>query len=398
MRRVVVTGVGVVSPLGDSARASFSALCEGRSAVAAISCFPSEQLPISVACENNTVDLVSRIGRRQSDQMDRFAQLAFVAAEEAVSEAALVGAYPALRVGVSVASGLGGILSVLDGDRALQQKGARFVSPYTMPKILPSIAAGWVSMRYGFQGPNLAPATACAASAHALLGAAEQIAANKADAFVVGGAEAPLCALSIASFAAMRALSPTACRPFDTKRDGFVLGEGAAIAVLEAEDTALARGASILAYLTGWGATGDAFHLTSPASEGEGCARAMRQALAQASLPPEAVDYINAHATGTPAGDLAEAQAIHALFGERPFVSSSKGASGHLLGAAGALEAIFCILALQEGRVPPSVGLQESDLPLRHVMSAQPAALEVAMSNSMGFGGTNASLLFQKKV
>jgi 3-oxoacyl-[acyl-carrier-protein] synthase II len=397
MRRVVVTGLGAVSPLGLSAGESFSRLISGGGAAAPLD--GAEGLPVQIACRVPPFDPAKRFGRRDADHMDRFAHLAVYAAEAAWEDAGVAGVYAPERVAAVVGSGLGGISSALDAYKTLSERGARWVGPFTVPKILPSIGAGWVSMRLGLKGPNLAPATACAAGAHAILEAAEQIARGAADAAVCGGAEAPISPLGVAAFAAMRALSKAASRPFDIRRDGFVLGEGAAALVLEEAERARARGARIYAELAGWGATGDAFHLTAPDKEGAGCARAMAAAMERAGASRGEVGYVNAHATGTAAGDAAEALAVRAVLGDAPLLASTKGATGHLLGAAGALEAVFTVLSLKEGVVPPTFGLEEPDpaCPGRHVLGAAACVdVDAALSNSMGFGGTNASLLFRR--
>lgn len=400
MRRVVVTGVASLSPLGLHASSTFDALLRGESAQAPIRAFSPARLAVQIACEVPAAfDPVARFGRRDADHMDRFSQLGLAAAEDAVTDAGGLSAYERERVGVFFGSGMGGILTVLEAAKALQERGPRYVNPFTVPKLLPSIAAGWISIRLGLTGENQAPATACAASAHAIAQAAERIAQGALDAAIAGGAEAPICEVGVAAFHSMRALSASAARPFDQARDGFVLGEGAAALVLEEASCAAKRGAPVYAEIAGWGSTGDAHHLTAPLDDGDGCARAMRLALSRAGLSPNEVDYVNAHATGTPLGDLAESRALAALFGDRPLVSSTKGATGHLLGAAGALEAVISILALHRRVAPPTVGLLSPDpaCALHHLQEARPAPLRVALSNSAGFGGTNASLLFVRR-
>jgi 3-oxoacyl-[acyl-carrier-protein] synthase II len=454
-KRIVITGIGAISALGENARASFDAVLRSQSATKPIQSFPTESLPIQIACEIGAwFDPVKRFGRRHADQMDRFAHFASASALDAWEDSRAKGHYPSERSAVVMASGLGGVLSLLQAADALREHGARRVSPFTVPKVLPSIGAGWVSILLGLRGPNLSPATACAAGAHAIIQGAQLIQNGEADVVLAGGAEAPICAVGVASFAAMRALSATSCKPFSIERDGFVLGEGAATIVLEEREAALARGATIYAELAGYGQSGDGHHLTAPIEDGEGCLRAMKQALQRAHLTPEEVGYINAHATGTKAGDLAEAKAIYSLFQEKTMVSSTKGATGHLLGAAGALEAVFTILALQRQIMPPNTvaapldpeckisvvpsvipafaGIQEDNSiaessfapsssdkgearqpgdPSRNSQTqmdprfregdgqgdgGKTVSLRYALSNSMGFGGTNASLLFAK--
>jgi 3-oxoacyl-[acyl-carrier-protein] synthase II len=398
-KRIVITGIGAVSPMGPSARDSFANVLAAKHAIQTIKSFSAEALPVQIACEVGAwFEPNKRFGKRHADQMDRFAHFASASALDAWEDAKVKGHYDSERAAVVMASGLGGILSVLQAADALREHGPRRVSPFTVPRVLPSIGAGWVSILLGLRGPNLSPATACAAGAHAIIQGAQLLQYGEADVAIVGGAEAPICAVGIAAFAAMRALSTTACKPFSLERDGFVLGEGGAALVLEEREAAQARGATIYAELAGFGQSGDGFHLTAPSEEGDGCLRAMKQALQRAGVTPEEVEYINAHATGTKAGDLAEARAIYELFGERVWVSSTKGATGHLLGAAGALEAVFSVLALQQRQLPPNLFADTLD-PACQVLvatSSQPIKRDYALSNSMGFGGTNASLLFKK--
>jgi 3-oxoacyl-[acyl-carrier-protein] synthase II len=396
-KRVVVTGIGAISALGTTARASFDALLQQQSAVKPIQSFSTENLPIRIACEIvDGLDPSKKFGRRHADQMDRFAHFACSSALDAWEDAHAQSHYPSERAAVVMASGLGGVLSLLQAADALREHGARRVSPFTVPKVLPSIGAGWVSILLGLKGPNLSPATACAAGAHAIIQGAQLIQNDEAGIVLAGGAEAPICAVGVASFAAMRALSETQCKPFSSERDGFVLGEGAATLVLEERQAAINRGATIYAELAGYGQTGDGFHLTAPSEDGDGCLRAMKQALSRAKITPEQVGYINAHATGTKAGDLAEAKAIASLFQDKTWVSSTKGATGHLLGAAGALEAVFTLLALSQGKALPNISGAPLD-PACQILIAtgvEPIQSKFALSNSMGFGGTNASLLF----
>jgi 3-oxoacyl-[acyl-carrier-protein] synthase II len=398
-KRIVITGIGAISPMGPSARASFARVLAAEHATRPIQSFSAEALPVQIACEvGQWFEPNQRFGKRHADQMDRFAHFASASALDAWEDAKVKGHYQSQRSAVVMASGLGGILSVLQAADALREHGPRRVSPFTVPRVLPSIGAGWVSILLGLQGPNLSPATACAAGAHAIIQGAQLIEDDEADVAIVGGAEAPICAVGIASFAAMRALSTTGCKPFSLLRDGFVLGEGGAALILEEREAALQRGAMIYAELVGFGQSGDGFHLTAPSEDGEGCLRAMKQALRRAGVAPEEVEYLNAHATGTKAGDLAEARAIATLFGLQTWVSSTKGATGHLLGAAGALEAVFTVLALQQGQLPPNLFADTLD-PACQVLvatSPQPIGRDFALSNSMGFGGTNASLLFKR--
>lgn len=410
-RRVVVTGLGCLSPNGVGVEATWASVLAGESGAGPIDRFDPSELPVRIACcvpaEPPLVDVAPKDARR----MDRVLRFALSAAQEAVTMAGLEFADPPAgervdrsRVMVAVGSGVGGVETLLENQRILDRRGARRVSPFVVPHSIVNMPSGVVSIHYRLGGPNLSHSTACATSAHAIGESLEAIRRGRVDVALAGGAEAPIVPLAIAGFAAMRALSPNpdpelASRPFDADRDGFVLGEGAAVLVLEAEEHARARGARILAVVSGYGASGDGFHLSAPDETGGGAIRCMRAALADAGLEPDRIGAVNAHATSTPAGDVVEARALRTVFGghaERLPVSATKSATGHLLGAAGALEAILAIRSLQSGCLPPTRNLARPgpDCALDHVVGEpRKAAVEHLLSNSFGFGGTNASLL-----
>ncbi|MCS7080177.1 MAG: beta-ketoacyl-ACP synthase II [Chloracidobacterium sp.] len=406
-RRVVVTGIGIVSPLGLNAAATWAALLSGTSGVGVITRFDASAFTVRIAAEVRGFDPAAFIEKKEIKKMDPFIQYALAAAQEAMDESGLrITDDNATRVGVHIGSALGGLTIVEREHAKLHREGPHRVSPFFIPAAIINLASGQVSIRFGAKGPNSAPATACASGAHAIGEAFRMIQCGDADAMLCGGAEAAVTPTGIGGFAAMRALStrndePTqASRPFDKRRDGFVIGEGAAILVLEEREQALARGKAPLAEIVGFGQSADAFHLTHPSEVGDGAARAMQQALADAGVTPAEVGYLNAHATGTPAGDAAEAAAIRQVFGEAVSslaVSATKSMTGHLLGAAGALEAAITVLALRDGRIPPTLNLDEPDVDfdcVPHV--ARDKALNYAMSNAFGFGGTNVSLVFSR--
>ena len=415
MRRVVVTGLGVVSPLGLGAERSFSALISGRSGISRLERVDVSDLPSKIAgqvprgSEPGEYDPLRLASAKELRRYDEFILFALAAASEAVADS---GWQPESeeareRTGVLIGSGIGGLPSIAENAVKLDREGPRRISPYFIPGSLINEASGVVSIRYGFKGPNHAVVTACATGAHALGDAARLIAAGDADVMLAGGSEAATCRLTLAGFAIMRAMStgfndqPTeASRPWDRARDGFVIGEGAGAVVLEELAHAKARGARIYAELLGYGLSGDAYHLSAPDPRGDGARRAMAAALKRAQLNPEQVDYINAHATSTPVGDPVEIAAVKALFGphaKRVAMSSTKSATGHLLGAAGAVEAIFSILAMRDGVLPPTLNLNEPDPECDLDLvprEARQKRIRYALSNSFGFGGTNAALLF----
>jgi 3-oxoacyl-[acyl-carrier-protein] synthase II len=403
-RRVVVTGVGAVSPLGLDVERTWQALIAGRSGVRTITAFDAKDSPVRIAAEVDGFDAVAVFGRRRARHLDRVVQLALVATKEAIEASKLDVATAPERIGVVYASGIGGIRTLEDGIRTLIGRGAEWVNPYVVPMMIPNMVAGEIAMEWQLLGYNCCTVTACSASAHAIGTAFDAIRLGRADAVVTGGSEAAVTPVGIAGFAAMKALSTRndeperASRPFDIGRDGFVLGEGAASLVLEEREFALRRGAPVLAELAGYGATSDAYHITQPHPTGDGAVRAMSSAIAEAGLSPEDIDYVNAHGTSTPPNDRVETHALKRVFGENvPPVSSTKSMTGHTLGAAGALESVFCILAMQNSVLPPTINLDnpDPDCDLDYVANrARPADVRYAMTNSLGFGGHNASLVF----
>ena len=406
-RRVVVTGMGCVTPLGGDAVSTWEAAVAGRSGVAETSRFDPGGHTVRFAGEvRDPLDL-SDLPHKEVRRLDRTVRLAHVAAREALANSRLdLAAQDCERIGVAIGSGIGGLETLEAGVRMLWEGGPRRVQPFVIPMIISNMSSGYVAIRQGLKGPNLCHVSACATGAHSLGEAARTVERGDADLMLAGGTEAPVTELSVAGFNAMRALStrndaPTAAsRPFDAERDGFVLGEGAAVLVLEERAHALARGAPIHAELLGYAATGDAAHIAQPTADAEGAQRCMRLALQDAGLQTADVDYVNAHATSTPAGDLSEAHAIRELFGplcDQLAVSATKSMTGHLLGAAGALEAFFSIRALETGILPPTINLEAPDPGCRldHVANkARRRRIRVALSNSFGFGGTNAALVF----
>ena len=403
--RVVVTGIGLVTPLGNDTESTWAGLLAGRSGAAPITKFDPSHLQVRFACEVKGFDPLQYIDRKEAKRYDLFAQLAIAAASQAVGQAGLEGGFPSPeRTGVIIGSGIGGMQTFEEQCSIYLTKGPDRVSPFFVPMFIPDIAAGLVSMRFGLKGPNFATVSACASSANAIGESYRLIRDGKADAMLTGGSEAAITGLTIAGFQNMRALSTrnddpaTASRPFDRDRDGFVLGDGAACVMLESLEHARKRGAAILGEVLGYGASGDAHHLTSPAPEGEGAQRAMRACLSEAGLQPADVGYVNAHGTSTEQGDIAETQAVKAVFGEaaRKLVfGSTKSMTGHLLGAAGALEFSVSLLVARCGTIPPTINQFNPD-PECDLDSAPNRAVErdvrVAISNSFGFGGHNATL------
>ncbi len=416
MRRVVVTGMGLVSPMGVGVEPSWKRLVEGESGIGPIESFDVSDLPCRIAAhlpagsrEDGRWDPEDWLPARERRKLDPFIIYGMVAADQAVGDA---GWEPEdeegrNRTGVMIGSGIGGLQTIHDASILLQERGPRRISPFFIPSALINLVSGQVSIRYGFKGPNHSVVTACATAAHAIGDAARLIALDDADVMVAGGAEAAICRLGIAGFAASRALSThfndepeRASRPWDKARDGFVMGEGAGCIVLEEYEHAKARGARIYAEIVGYGLSGDAHHITAPAADGDGGYRAMEAALKRAGLDPGSIDYINAHGTSTPLGDEIELGAVKRLFGDHAYelsMSSTKSAHGHLLGAAGAVEAIFTIKAVQCGVAPPTLNLEDPsegcDLDLVPG-AAKERRIDHALSNSFGFGGTNTSLVF----
>lgn len=411
MRRVAVTGVGLVTPLGVGVEPTWDALCAGRSAVARITTFDASAYRCQIAAEVTGFDADALIGKRKAREMDRFAHFAWAASGEAWRDAGLpetLEGDASHRAGVILGSGMGGLASLERTMETLRTRGPGKVTPYFVPQVVANMAPGQVAMRFGLRAVNYCTTSACASGAHALGEAMRRVQRGEADVMLAGGAEATVTPLGLAGFDAMLAMSQRnddpagAVRPWDAARDGFVMGEGAGVLVLEAMDLAVARGAKIYAELAGYGATDDANHLTHPAEGGEGAARAMMAALADAGVTPAEVDHLNAHATGTPLGDRAEAQAVAAVFGDharRVMVSATKAATGHLLGAAGGIEAAFTALAVARQRVPPTLNAVDVDPAVTFDLvrgAARDARVGVALSNAFGFGGTNVALVFRR--
>ena len=408
-KRVVVTGMGAITPVGNSVRDSWSSLVAGCSGIERITHFDASALGVRICGAVKGFDPAVVMAKKDARKVDVFIQYGIAAVAEAINDAGIcIEQDNAHRYGVAIGSGIGGLTSIEQNHSALLKGGPRRISPFFIPSAIVNMAAGWASMKYNLQGPNFATSTACASGSHAIALAARTIACGDADVMVAGGAEKGSSALGIAGFAAARALSTRndepakASRPWDASRDGFVLGDGAGILVLEEYHHALARGAHIYAELSGIGMSGDAWHMTAPAENGRGAARAMLSALEDAGLHPEDVSYINAHGTGTIAGDVAETQAMHTVFADHAAqlaVSSTKSMTGHLLGAAGAVEAVFAIQSLVTGMVPPTINLDEpgSGCDLDYVPhQARQMAMDHVLSNSFGFGGTNVTLAFSR--
>ncbi|HEX3595915.1 MAG TPA: beta-ketoacyl-ACP synthase II [Polyangiaceae bacterium] len=410
-RRVVVTGVGAVSPCGRDAVSTWAGVVEGRSGIRAITAFDAKEHASRIAGECWDFEPEPVIPKRELRTMDRFIQLALVASEEAMRGTGLA-ADAAIKetTGTLVGVGIGGLASIENMTRILAEKGPNRITPYFIPATISNLAPGQVSMRFGLKGPSFTHTSACSSGAHAIGEAFRAIVRGDMDACVAGGSEAAITPLGVAGFAAMRALSKRndepsrASRPWDVDRDGFVIAEGAGLLFLEEREHAVRRGATIHAELVGYGASADAHHLTQPAPEGEGAQRAMRAALADAKLEPSAIDYVNAHGTSTPAGDLLETAALRAVFGAHAakglWISSTKSVTGHLLGAAGGLEAVLSVLAVRDGIAPGTINLDRPDPSLKdldlvpHESRRRP--LRHVLSNSFGFGGTNAVLVFAK--
>ena len=408
MRRIAVTGLGVVTCTGVGAEAMWDALAHGRSGISAIEHFDASEYTTRFAGYVRDFDPSDIIDRKEARRMARFQQFAMVAADEALRDAGLTDIDEELapRAGCIVGSGIGGLPNMEEQLAVLQERGPGRVSPFLVPMMIVDLAAGHISIRYNLKGINYAPVSACATGSHAIGEAAEAIRRGTADVIVAGGFDAGITPLGLAGFAAARALSTRnddpqgASRPWDVGRDGFVMAEGGGLLVLEEWEHALARGARIRAELIGYGATADAYHITAPAPDGNGAIRAMEIALAQAGIGRVEVDYINAHGTSTDVGDIAETNAIKAVFGDdAPLVSSTKSMMGHMLGGAGAAEAAVCVLAMEHGLIPPTINLTDPDpaCDLDYVpLVAREADLHVTMSNSFGFGGHNATLILSR--
>lgn len=407
MQRVVVTGLGTVSPIGNNVAAFWDSMRHDKGGIAPITKFDHSGSSVSVAGEVKDFDPSPVLDRRETQRMDFFSQYAVVASVEAVKDSGYQIEDNAHRVGVLVSSGIGGLIEIEKGIRKMIEKGAKRIPPLFVPLTIGNMASGNISMKLGIKGPSLDIVTACASATNSIGEAFLKIKTGLLDACLAGGAEATICEIGIGGFAALTALSTnqdpaTASRPFDKDRDGFVMGEGAGVLFLESLESAQARGAHIYAELVGYGANSDAYHMTAPTPDGSGAGECIKQALAMAGLSAEDVDYINAHGTSTPTNDKGETQAIKYALGEAAYkvaVSSSKGHFGHLLGGAGGVEAIVCVKALEEGFVPATLGLEnpEEGCDLDYVPGhGRQQDIQVALSNSLGFGGHNAVLAFKR--
>lgn len=411
-KRVVVTGIGALTPIGNSAPAYWDGLLAGTSGAASVTYFDASEWSAQFACELKNFDPLAFFDRKEARKLDPYAQYALVAADEAVVDAGLdvetLSQDKKDRIGVIVSSGIGGIQTLQAQAVGLHTGGPRRISPFFIPLMIPDIAAGHISIKYGFRGPNYAVVSACATSNNSMSDAFMMIQRGMLDGALCGGAEAAICELGMGGFASMKALSTrnddpaTASRPFDATRDGFVLGEGAGVLYIERLDHALARGANIYGEIIGAGMSGDAHHITAPDPTGSGAVLAMKMALNDAGIEASDVDYLNMHGTSTPLGDKAETQAIKQVFGEHAYamnLSSTKSMTGHLLGAAGAVEAIASLMALKTGVIPPTINFStpDPDCDLNYTFNKpQERSINVALSNAFGFGGHNTSVLFKR--
>jgi 3-oxoacyl-[acyl-carrier-protein] synthase II len=408
-RKVVVTGLGIISPVGNSVAEAWSSILAGKSGITNITKFDASAFASQVAGEVKGFDVDQYLSPKESRRMDTFIQYGLAAGIQAVRDAGLeVTDENAERIGVSIGSGIGGLQLIEDTDQVYRESGPRKISPFFIPGTIINMISGNLSIMYGFKGPNIAIVTACTTATHAIGDAARLIEYGDADVMIAGGAEAAITRLAVGGFASARALSTrnddpaTASRPWDTDRDGFVIGEGAGVLVLEEYEHAKRRGAKIYCELAGFGMSADAYHMTSPSESGEGAARCMRNAMKNAGINADEVDYVNAHGTSTPAGDVAETQAVKGYFGDhakKVAVSSTKSMTGHLLGAAGGIEAVFSALAIRDQVAPPTINIfnQDPQCDLDYVPNvARNMKINVAISNSFGFGGTNGTLVFRK--
>ena len=412
-KRVVITGIGTINPLGDNVAEYFRNLDQGVSGARMISRFDTSLFKTRFACEIPDYDPLrfpDAMDRKEVRKTDPFTQYAMIAAAEAVRDSELdLDTTDLKRIGVVVGSGVGGIITYTEEVKEFFESDRPRFSPFLVPKFITNIASGHIAIKYGFRGPNFGVSSACATSAHAILTAASQIQLGRADVMISGGTEAPISIAGIGGFNSAHALSTnneeyrTASRPFDKTRDGFVMGEGAAILVVEEYEHALRRGAKIYAEIAGFGMTCDAWHITAPREDGESAADAMELAIREAGLVPTDIDYINAHGTSTPLGDLAELQAVKRVFGDDAYkvnISSTKSMTGHMMGAAGAVEALACIHAIRDGVIPPTINFQFEDEQIDYRLNLtlnekQERKVRVAISNNFGFGGQNASLVFR---
>ena len=405
--RVVITGMGALTPVGLDVVSTWDGIVHGRSGIATIEKFETDDLDVKIAGEVRAFDPTQFLDKKEARRMDRFLQLGLVAAQEAVRDAELtIRADTADRVAVLVGSGIGGISTIVDAAITLHTRGPDRVGPFVVPMMLPDMLAGMIAIQTGAKGANFAVASACATAGHAIGEAAELIKRDEADVVIAGAAEAPVTRIGLAAFDSMRALSrrndepERASRPFDAERDGFVLAEAAGILVVESLEHATRRGARIYAEIAGYAATADAYHITAPSEGGEGAARAMRRAIERAGLTPADIGYINAHGTSTPHNDRTESQAIKSVFGDKaPPVSSTKSMTGHLIGASGAVEAIICIKSMLDGCLPPTINYEnpDPDCDLDYIPNvARSKRIDAALSNSLGFGGHNTALVVSR--
>jgi 3-oxoacyl-[acyl-carrier-protein] synthase II len=412
LKRVVVTGIGAITPVGNTAPEYWNGLTQGLSGADFITLFDASKFKTRFACEVKGFDPVAYLDRKEARKVDRFTQLALVCSDEAIKDAGISkDSVNPDRTGVIFSSGIGGLITFQEEVMAYAKgDGTPRFNPFFIPKMILDIAAGQISMRHGFRGPNFAVVSACASSTHAIIEASNYIRLGKADIIVAGGSEAVICDAGVAGFNAMKALSErnddpkTASRPFDKNRDGFVMGEGGGCVIVEELEHALKRGAKIYCEIAGGGATADAYHITAPHPEGLGALNVMRVSLEDAGMKPEDIDYINVHGTSTPLGDIAETKAIMGVFGDHAYnlnISSTKSMTGHLLGAAGVIEAIACIYAVYNDLIPPTINHSTPDPELDPKLNftfgkAQPRKVRAALSNTFGFGGHNASVIVKK--
>ena len=408
-RRVVITGMGAITPVGNTVKDYWESLLAGKSGVDRITLFDASEYATKIAAEVKNFDPLEHFDRKEARKLDRYTQFAMVASTEAINDSGLdLESEDRDRIGVIVGSGIGGMMVFEDEHTKLVKSGPRRVSPFFIPMMIGDIAAGQISMKYNLKGPNYGTVSACATAGHAIGSALRAIQYGDADVMICGGAEATICPMGVAGFNAMKAISTRndepqkASRPFDAQRDGFVMGEGSGILVLEELEHALARGAKIYAEMAGISFTADAHHITQPAPGGEGAIRAMRGALKDAGVKPEQVSYINAHGTSTDANDRNETAAIKTVFGDYAYqvpVSSTKSMTGHLLGASGGIEAVASVMAIKDGKIPPTINYEhpDPDCDLNYVPNqAIEREVDVAISNSFGFGGHNVCLCFRK--
>ena len=410
-RRVVITGLGTINPLANNVPDTWKSLINGESGIDTITAFDTSELPVSFAGEVKNFDANEYMGKQQARKLDKSSQLSIFATEEALKDANLnIDERLGPNVGIVFGTGIGGIGSTEQAVRTFDERGASRINPLAITQLMPNSSTGQVAIKFGIEGPSLTITTACAASANAVGEAKNMIQNGIVDIVIAGGTESGTTSMTIGAFAQIRALSTNnknpkgACRPFDKDRDGFIMGEGSTVLIMESEESAINRGADIYGYVSGYGASTDAHHITAPAEGGKGAVDAMKKALFDAELTPNDIDYINAHGTSTPANDKNETAAIKTVFGEQAYkidISSTKSMTGHLLGAAGAVEAISCILAMKHGIIPPTINHFNDDDNIDPKLnftfsSAQKRSVDIAMSNTFGFGGHNACVIFKK--